>query len=299
MRKCRVSILFFGSIFLLLSCQNQEVKKDRVATADQVIEQVEMLPEIPEKMSLFGEEILLDNFDVRERLDKELIVNTYFHSSTIQILKKANRYFPMIEKILAEEGVPDDMKYLCVIESALNQATSPSGAKGFWQFMPAAGKENGLLITKEVDERFHIEKSTRAACSYLKTARHNFNDWILASASYNCGIGGLRKVMKAQQAEAFFDLYMNRETTRYVFRIMALKLLMENPAAYGFDPNKMELYKPIETRKVKVEESIEDLALWAKENGSNLRMLKVLNPWLISNKLTISDKTFTIELPKN
>ena len=191
------------------------------------------------------------------------------------------------------------MKYLCVIESALSQATSPAGAKGFWQFMPDAGEENGLLINNEVDERFHVEKSTRAACKYLKTAKRNFNDWILASASYNCGIGGLKKVVEEQQSDEFFDLYMNGETTRYVFRIMALKLLMENPTTYGFDPAQLELYEPIQTRKIEVDESIENLASWAKENGSNLRMLKVLNPWLISNKLTISDTTFTIELPKN
>lgn len=296
MRKSRVLILSLFTLSFILSCQNQVDKSEDDAEV-QVAESVEGLPKIPKKMSLFGEEIELDNFDIRERLDKEIIVNTYYHSSTIQILKKANRYFPMIEKILEEEGVPNDMKYLCVIESALNQATSPSGAKGFWQFMPAAGKENGLLISKEVDERFHVEKSTRAACDYLKTAKRNFKDWILASASYNCGIGGLRKVMKAQQAEKFFEIYMNRETTRYVFRIMALKLLMENSASYGFDQAKMELYEPIETRKIVVEESIPDLALWAKENGSNLRILKVLNPWLISNKLTVSDTTFTIELP--
>ncbi len=296
MRKYRVLILSLFTLSFILSCQNQGIEpEDQVES--QAVHSGEGLPEIPKSMSLFGEQIELDNFDVRERLDKEIIVNTYYHSSTIQILKKANRYFPLIERILEEEGVPNDMKYLCVIESALNQATSPSGAKGFWQFMPAAGKENGLVINKEVDERFHVEKSTRAACDYLKTAKRNFNDWILASASYNCGVGGLKKVMKAQQADEFFELYMNRETTRYVFRIMALKLLMENPTAYGFDPTKMELYEPIETKQVEVDESISDLGNWAKEKGSNLRMLKVLNPWLISNKLTVSEATFTIELP--
>lgn len=296
MRKTRFLILSTLALSLILSCQNQDVKtlEDKLV---QVESKIENHPQLPVELSLFGEKILLDNFDIRERLDKEIIVNTYYHSSTIQILKKANRYFPMIEKILKGEGIPDDMKYLCVIESALNQATSPSGAKGFWQFMPAAGAENGLRINKEVDERFHVEKSTRAACSYLKTARRNFNNWISASASYNCGIGGLNKVMKAQQAENFFDLYLNRETSRYVFRIMALKLLMENPTAYGFDPAKMELYEPIDTRKIEVKKSIDDLTTWARQNGSNLRMLKILNPWLISNKLTVSGSTYIIDLP--
>ncbi len=296
MRKTQLLILSTLALSLILSCQNQDVKtlEDKLV---QVESKIENHPQLPVELSLFGENILLDNFDIRERLDKEIIVNTYYHSSTIQILKKANRYFPIIEKILKEEGIPDDMKYLCVIESALNQATSPSGAKGFWQFMPAAGAENGLRINKEVDERFHVEKSTRAACSYLKTARRNFNNWISASASYNCGIGGLNKVMKAQQAENFFDLYLNRETSRYVFRIMALKLLMENPTAYGFDPAKMELYEPIETRKIEVKKSIDDLTTWARQNGSNLRMLKILNPWLISNKLTVLGSTYIIDLP--
>ncbi|PIE87094.1 MAG: murein transglycosylase [Bacteroidetes bacterium] len=296
MRNSLFLILSFSLWSTLFSCQNEAVQTEQVAS-DSIERQGVTYPDLPKEMTLFGEKIKLDNFDVRERLDKEVIVNTYYHSSTIQILKKANRYFPMIEKILAEEGIPEDMKYLCVIESALNQATSPSGAKGFWQFMPAAGKENGLKINKEVDERFHVEKSTRAACSYLKTARRNFSNWILASASYNCGIGGLKRVMKEQGAKDFFELYMNRETTRYVFRIMALKILMENPAAYGFDPSQMELYEPIKTRKITVSESIKDLADWAKEQGSNLRMLKVLNPWLISNKLTVSESTYIIELP--
>ncbi len=296
MRNSLLLILSVSALFALFSCQNQSVdEKDEKHDSTDV--QKVKYPELPKEMMLFGEKIMLDNFDVRERLDKEVIVNTYYHSSTIQILKKANRYIPLIEKILKEEGIPEDMKYLCVIESALSQATSPSGAKGFWQFMPAAGKENGLIISKEVDERFHVEKSTRAACDYLKTARRNFSDWILASASYNCGIGGLKRVMKEQGANNFFELYMNRETTRYVFRIMALKILMENPTAYGFDPEQMELYEPIATRKIKVTESIEDLADWAKEQGSNLRMLKVLNPWLISNKLTVSESTYIIELP--
>lgn len=297
MRKSWIQFLSFLPFVTLISCQ-EAVKEPVVNNPTQLVEKIDSLPALPSEMTLFGEEILIDNFDMRERLDKELIVNTYFHSSTVQILKKANRYFPVIEKILQEEGIPEDMKYLCVIESALNQATSPSGAKGFWQFMPAAGLENGLRIDAEVDERFHVEKSTRAACNYLKTAKRNFKNWILASASYNCGIGGLKKVLEAQETDNFFHLYMNGETTRYVFRIMALKLMLENPDAYGFHPDQLELYEPIETRKIEVSQSIPDLTKWAKANGSNLRMLKVLNPWLISNKLTVLGSTYTIELPQ-
>lgn len=296
MRKRWLEILSFLLIGTLVSCQENTTEPVK-NNPTQLIEKIDTLPRLPTEMRLFGEEILLDNFDMRERLDKELIVNTYFHSSTVQILKKANRYFPTIEKILKEEGIPDDMKYLCVIESALNQATSPSGAKGFWQFMPAAGLENGLRIDKEVDERLHVEKSTKAACKYLKTARRNFDNWILASASYNCGIGGLKKVLEEQEPANFFELYLNGETTRYVFRIMALKLMLENPDDYGFHPDQLELYEPIDTRKITVNQTIPDLTNWAKANGSNLRMLKVLNPWLIANKLTVAGSTYTIELP--
>lgn len=296
MRNTQILFLALLTLIFTFSCTNSDEKSVKKSLDEvQKVANEELV--IPNEMSLFGEQILLDNFDLRERLDKEIIVNAHFHSSTIQILKKANRYFPMIEKILKEEGIPDDMKYLCVIESALHQATSPAGAKGFWQFMPEAGIENGLIINDEVDERFHVEKSTRAACAYLKTAKRNFNSWILASASYNCGIGGLKKVMKEQKADNFFELYMNGETTRYVFRIMALKLLMENPTTYGFDPSKMELYEPIETRKIEVTESIKNLSDWARKNGSNLRMLKVLNPWLIANKLSIKELPVIIELP--
>ncbi len=297
----RISIFYILLNLVILasiSCQNQNVDKPNVINNSAKATDVEVT-KLPSEMTLFGEKIELDNFDMRERLDKELIVNTYFHSSTIQILKKANRYFPTIEKILKKEGIPDDMKYLCVIESALSQATSPSGAKGFWQFMTDAGIENGLEISQDVDERLHVEKSTRAACAYLKTAKRNFSSWILASVSYNCGVGGLKGIIGEQKAENFFDLYMNEETTRYVFRIMALKLMMENPVAYGFDPSKMELYEPIATRKIEITQSIPDLTIWASENGSNLRMLKVLNPWLISNKLSVIHTTYTIELPKN
>lgn len=298
MRKNLIFTLSSLLILLTISCQNQVSESPKNVNESEAIVEHET-PKVPSEMDLFGETILLHNFDMRERLDKELIVNMYFHSSTVQILKKANRYFPMIEKILKEEGIPDDMKYLCVIESALNQATSPAGAKGFWQFMPDAGMENGLEINQDVDERLHVEKSTRAACKYLKNAKRNLTSWISASASYNCGVSGLKRIMDEQNASNFFDLYMNEETTRYVFRIMALKIVMENPTSYGFDPSKMELYDPIETRKIEVNSSIPDLSSWARKNGSNLRILKVLNPWLISNKLTVFNTKYTIELPKN
>ena len=298
MRKLQAPSLLLFILILTHSCQQTDKEPTIIVSTPMKDKQLET-PPLPKEMDLFGEKILIDNFDMQERLDKELIVNTYFHSSTVQILKRSNRYFPQIEAILAEEKLPDDMKYLCVIESALSQATSPAGARGFWQFMPEAGAEYNLEISDDVDERLHIEKSTRAACAYLKNARRNFKTWMLAAASYNCGIGGLKSSLAEQKTNSFFDLYLNGETSRYIFRIMALKLMMENPKGYGYDPDKLELYSPIETRKIEVTKSISDLTAWAKMNGSNLRILKVLNPWLISNKLTVKGKTYTIELPKN
>lgn len=299
MRKSQATSLLLFILILTNSCQQKDQEVEAIPENTPLKDTQFETPPLPKEMSLFGEKILIDNFDIQERLDKELIVNTYFHSSTVQILKKANRYFPQIEAILAQEKLPDDMKYLCVIESALHQATSPAGAKGFWQIMPEAGAEFNLEINDDVDERFHIEKSTKAACAYLKNAHRNFDTWILAAASYNCGIGGLRSSLTEQKANNFFDLHLNGETSRYIFRIMALKIMMENPKSYGYDLDKLELYEPIETRSIEVTKSIYDLTAWAKRNGSNLRMLKVLNPWLISNKLTVKGKKYTIELPKN
>lgn len=295
---------FFTLLFLITSCV-QESQGDPDQETDSTTSEVSndldhFYPILPVEVELFDVDVKINNFDVKERLDKEIIVNTYYHSSTVQILKRANRYFPMIEKILKEEGMPDDMKYLCVIESALRQATSPTGAKGFWQFMPATAKEYGMKINDEIDERLDVEKSTHAACEYMKDANRKFDNWIMSAASYNCGVGGLRSYVKAQGVNDFFQLHLNNETSRYVFRIMALKLLMENPEEYGFFPSEMELYDPIDIRHVKVNESISNLAAWAIDNGSNLHMLKVLNPWLIGNSLTISgSESYTLALLKS
>ncbi|MFT5777893.1 MAG: membrane-bound lytic murein transglycosylase D [Crocinitomicaceae bacterium] len=287
-------------LICVVSCGNEPSNDEVGEEPEPVTNEHFKLPVVPTEINLFGEIIQFDNFDLKERLDKELIVNTHYHSSTIQILKRSNRHFPEIERILKEESMPDDMKYLCVIESALKQATSPSGAKGFWQFMPAAAKENNLLITSEVDERFHVEKSTRAACKYLRNANKKFDDWVMTSASYNCGVGGLQALVNTQGKSNFFELYMNNETTRYIFRIIALKLILEQPKAYGYYPDDMELYEPVETRSIEITETIGSLSVWANEQGSNLRMVKVLNPWLIANSLTISGgRTFTIALPAN
>lgn len=256
------------------------------------------MPEIPGSMTFCNQKIDLTHFDAKERLDKELLTNTFYHSSTYQYFKRAHRYFGELERILQEENMPDDLKYLSLIESGLTQAVSPSGAKGFWQFMPAAAKEYGLVVNNEIDERYHVEKSTRAACAYLKNAYAKFEDWPLTAAAYNRGVGGIQSDLEAQQVDNYMDLYLNSETGRYFFRMLALKLIFESPEDYGFHPEEMYRYDPIETRKVDVSESIFDLVQWSIDNGSNYRELKVLNPWILGNSLTVSStKTYVIELP--
>lgn len=257
------------------------------------------LPALPEEMIFCGEKISLTDEDTRERLDREVLVNAYFQSSTAMSIKRANRYFPEIEKILKEENIPDDFKYLAVIESGLVQATSPVGAQGFWQFMPFTAKEFDLEINNEVDERLHIEKSTRAACAYIRNAHDTLKDWLLTAASYNRGIGGVRQDMKWQGTSHYFDTDMNSETGRYTFRILAVKLIFENPDLYGYDTNNMELYKPFKVKKVKIHKTISNLAKWALTKGVNYKIVIKLNPWIKGNRLTIKKKKYEIILPSH
>lgn len=282
---------------LILGCE-QNKKEEKVQEVEIEKESHFSMPVIPDKMTFCNQQIDLTVFEAKERLDKELLVNTFYHSSTIQYFKRANRYFETLERILEEENMPEDLKYLSLIESGLTQATSPSGAKGFWQFMPAAASEYGLTVNREIDERFHIEKSTRAACAYLKNAYAKFEDWPLTAAAYNRGVGGISSDLASQQVEDYMDLYLNRETGRYFFRMLALKLIFESPKDYGFHPEEMYLYEPYNVREIRVTESIPDLIQWAKDNGSNYRELRVLNPWILGNTLTVkNNKSFIIQLP--
>ncbi|MEJ6583739.1 MAG: lytic transglycosylase domain-containing protein [Crocinitomicaceae bacterium] len=292
---------FFISLFTLIlsACSTTEPSDEKKIQPIETIENKDQfqLPKLPKSVSFCGEDFPLDNFDVRERLDKEIIVNAYYHSSTIQGLKRANRYFPEIEKILKENGVPDDFKYLCLIESGLVQAISPAGARGFWQFMPATAMEFNLEVNSQIDERLDISKSTVAACSYLRNAQNKFKNWMLTAASYNAGVGGIGSALEDQMVVRYFDLHLNNETSRYVFRILAMKIIFENPEAYGFSKEQIELYEPIPKRKVQVKNSISDLKQWAKANGSNYHILKVLNPWILTDKLKVTNEVLTIELP--
>ncbi|MFM7667815.1 MAG: lytic transglycosylase domain-containing protein [Bacteroidota bacterium] len=287
------SFLFFVLFsMLLLSCktENKEVKP----TVESVRQN---LPPLPKSIILFGEKLSLEDEDIRERLDREIMANAYFHSQTILNMKRAARYFPVIEPILKEQNLPNDFKYLPIIESNLANVTSPAGAKGYWQFMTETGREYKLIIDDEVDERYNLSKATLAACNYLKNAKDSVGTWMLATAAYNRGIGGLKSDMKWQEATHYFDMDMNGETARYLLRFIAIKLIMENPEKYGFDMKKIELYKPFQTETVSVSMPIENLALWAKEKGINYKILVKLNPWILGNKLTKNLGSFTLLLP--
>jgi hypothetical protein len=252
----------------------------------------------PVNVDFAGEKTPLNISDVRERFERELLVNANLDASTLLIIKRANRSFPIMEPILAKYGVPDDFKYLAVIESGLVNVVSPAGAKGVWQFMPETAKEKGMEISESVDERYHLEKATEAACKYLIEAKAKFGNWTLAAASYNGGMTGVNKQIEIQKVTNYYDLLLNDETSRYVFRILALKEIMKNPAKYGFTFTNQELYENIPTRKLEIDSSITDLASFALAQGINYKILKIHNPWLRDKKLVnTTKKKYIIEIP--
>lgn len=255
-------------------------------------------PWMPDHITLFGEEVPLQMFDVRESLERELIVNSYLHSATLQNLKRATRFFPVIEPILKEKGLPDDFKYLCVIESNLTQAVSSAGAAGFWQIMKSTAVEYGLEVSTDVDERYHIEKATAAACRYLETSKEMFGSWTMAAAAYNMGKAGAQKQVARQRVTSYYDLHLNDETARYVYRIIALKLIMEQPGRYGFILQEGETYEPVPYETVNVSTRIASLTDFALEHGTSYKMLKLLNPWLRETYLEIKKgKPYEIRIP--
>lgn len=255
---------------------------------------------VPAKLTFAGEPVPLEYFDVRESLDREIQVNAYFHSQTILLIKRAARFFPEIEKILQQENVPDDFKYLPVIESGLQNVVSPSKAAGFWQFLKKTATEYGLEVNDEVDERYHLEKATRAACQYLKYAYSELGSWTLAAAAYNAGINAIKQAMASQRQQLYYDLQLNDETARYVYRILAVKLILTHPIEYGFNVDSSELYQPLPFTEVSIDTSINDLSQFAIQQGSNLKILMLLNPWLRSNTLKpTGQKTYTIRIMNN
>jgi hypothetical protein len=256
-------------------------------------------PHVPSSIDFCGEAVPLDRWEVREKLDRELLVNTYLHGSQLYILKLAGRYFPIIEERLKANGVPPDLKYVCVAESALQQnAWSSVGAASFWQFMKDTGPRYGLEINDEVDERFNVVKATDAACQYFKEAYSKFGSWTAAAASYNCGMAGFAKQAEFQQSNNYYDLIFPEETNRYVFRIVALKHLLSNAKKYGMMIEEGDEYKPLKARTVMVDKSITNLTEFAVANGTSYKMLKIYNPWLRDRKLTVKPgKTYEIQLP--
>ena len=288
-----LSVLLIGSVAFAVTQKLQNEQKPNYYT-NKITS-----PYIPEKMTFAGEEVPLDIYWVHEALDRELIVNCYQHSKTLRIFKLSARVFPEIERILKEEGVPEDFKYLAVAESGLENVTSPASAGGYWQFIPATAKNYGLEISNDVDERCNLEKATRAACKYLKNAKNRFGSWTLAAAAYNRGEGGLNAAITDQNCKDYWNLWLNNETSRYVFRIMSFKLMFENPQKYGVEICPAEMYQPVKCKSVQVSSSITSLPAWAQEHGVTYRELRNLNPWIRNNKLAVpAGKTYVIQLPE-
>ncbi|HND83831.1 MAG TPA: lytic transglycosylase domain-containing protein, partial [Chitinophagales bacterium] len=252
---------------------------------------------LPESVSFAGENVPLDDIEVRERLDRELSVNAYWQSSTIIMLKRANRWLPTIEKILKEESVPDDFKYLCMAESALDNAISSAGASGFWQFMKTTGLQYGLIINSDVDERYNLEKSTRAACRYLRDAKEKTGSWTAAAAGYNMGLAGVNKQQLLQGETAYYDLFLNTETSRYVQRIVALKIIHQHQKDYGFYLTNEDLYPELKYTIQQVSGPINWVS-FAKENNTSYKMLRIYNPWIRNfNLLNKERRTFDVKIP--
>jgi len=254
--------------------------------------------DIPEDLNFAGEAVPQDDPEIMERIDREFLVNTYWQSNAVLLMKRANKYFPIIEPILAKNGIPDDFKYLAVAESGLQNVVSPAGAAGFWQIMKATGKEYGLEVNSNVDERYHLSKATEVAAEYLKKSKERYGSWTLAAASYNAGSGAITKYMGIQQATDYYDLLLGDETGRYVFRIMAIKEILSNPEKYGFELAKEDLYETAPTFTVEVDQPVADFASFAKEYEINYKILKRHNPWLREPHLdNTSGKKYTIEIP--
>lgn len=254
-------------------------------------------PTLPNNLAFAGEQVPFDKFEIKERLDREIMVNTFWQSSTLLILKRSKKVFSVIEPILEEHGIPDDFKYLAVAESSLVNATSSAGAKGIWQFMASSGKAYGLEINDDVDERYNLELSTEAACIYLKEAYDKFGSWTLAAAAYNRGISGIQYDLTKQNVNDYYDLHLNSETARYVLRILAFKAILQNPQDFGFYLEPKDFYQPIKTHSIEVDTTVSNIAAYAQEIGTNYHVLKTLNPWIMGNQLEVDKRSYIIKAP--
>jgi len=302
-------LMLLGVLFVvgsLIFAVNSDGVRDRVnsAVANDSIE-INVANEyrissidIPEDLNFAGEVVPQHDPEIMERVDREFLVNTYWQSNALLLMKRANKYFPIIEPILAKNGIPDDFKYLAVAESGLTNVVSPAGATGFWQIMRETGREYGLEVNSNVDERYHLEKSTEVACSYLNKWKEKYGSWTLTAAAYNAGPGGINKYMRIQKVDNYYDLLLGQETGRYVFRIMAIKEILSNPEKYGFHLDKEDMYSAAPSFTVEIDEPIASFADFAKEYEISYKILKRHNPWLREPHLNNSSrKKYTIEIP--
>lgn len=297
-----VAIIMVSSLFIFSTEKVTETKTQPQSTSASNTSETYQIKalKIPSGLNFAGELVPLDKEGVRERIDRELLVNTYWQSNGLLMFKRANKYFPIIEPILKENGVPDDFKYLAVIESGLQNVTSPAGARGVWQLMKTTAKENGLEVNSNVDERYHLEKATKVACDYLKEAKEKFGSWTMAAAAYNAGRTGMQRKINAQQVTDYYDLLLGEETSRYVPRIIAVKEILSNPKKYGFLFDSEDLYTASDVKVVKVDTVITNIASFSKQFDINYKILKAYNPWLRENKLNnASRKLYEIKIPVN
>jgi len=299
-----IGLIFIAGFFINSASKKNKTKKENASHEKLVdtsyVKQYKVYAlTLPKNLQFANEKVPLNLPDIKERVDREFLVNTYWQSNGFLMFKRAHKYFPVIEKILAEEGVPDDFKYLAVIESGLTNAVSPAGAKGFWQIMKTTGREYDLEINSNVDERYHLEKATHVACKYLKDAKEKLGSWTLAAASYNAGMTGMRKRLTQQKVNSYYDLLLGSETSRYVPRIIAVKYIMMQPHQFGYNFEKEDMYHEIPTVSVAVDSVITDIASFAKGYGINYKILKLHNPWLRDGHLNNKTKrTYEIKIPK-
>jgi hypothetical protein len=296
-------VILLLTIASLLVFQSFSDKTEQPVINEQFVMPTAMLTarsvKIPEILDFANEGVPLEIFYVKESLDRELLVNTYWHSSSLMLFKRANRWFPVIEPILKKNGIPDDFKYLALIESGLQNVTSPAGAEGYWQFLKNTAREYGLEVNSGIDERYNVEKSTAAACRYLNDAYERYGDWTLVASAYNAGNRRIIEALEMQKVDNYYDLELNDETSRYLFRILAIKTIFNDPETYGFQLTDEDLYPPIPTYTVTVKHTIKDLVGFAREHNITYKTLKYFNPWILKDQLpNRTGRTYEIIIPE-
>ncbi|WP_456463159.1 lytic transglycosylase domain-containing protein [Lutibacter sp.] len=295
-----VAIIIISSLLIFASKTKTVKESDKTNESDKNTSETYQIRalKVPLNLKFAGEHVPTEKADIKERVDRELLVNTYWQSNGLLLFKRTHKYFPIIEPILEKNGIPNDFKYLAVIESGLQNVTSPAGAKGFWQIMKGTGRENGLEINDNVDERYHLEKATQVACDYLNAAKKRFGSWTMAAAAYNAGIKGISSKIETQKVTNYYDLLLGEETQRYVPRMVALKEILTNPTKYGFLFDTEDLYKLTPTKIIEVDTAISNIAIFSKKLGINYKVLKLHNPWLRENKLNNkSRKLYQLRIP--